>query len=222
MLPFTGSELSERTGTACHCGTLSRTELDVVYECTERNIRERKSVADFRRHTCAGLYDLSYFQSVRSDNVSLFAIFIFHECNTRTSVRIVLDSHYFRLAVVLVTTEIDDTVHPLVAAADITDGHLTLVVASACLLDRFKQRFIRGLAGNVVKSTDYLVPLSRGYRFEFSYCHCVYLLDVSVKINLVLTSKSDVCLLVVIHATPEHTGLGITGFPLSVIVGSID
>ena len=221
MFPFTGSELSECSCTSCHCGTLSRTELDVVDQCTERNIRERKSVADLRCHTCAGLDDLSYFQSVWSDDISLFAIFIFYESDARASVWIVLDSHHFCLAVVIVTTEVDDTVHPLVTASDITDGHLTLVVTAAGLLDRLEQRFIRSLAGNVVKSTDYLIPLTRGYRFEFSYCHCVYLLDVSIKIYLVLTSKSDICLLVVIHATPENTGLGITGFPLSVIVGSV-
>ncbi len=221
MFPFAGCELRECSCAACHSRTLPRTELDVVDQCTERNIRERKSVADFRSDACAGLYDLSYFQSVRSDDISLFTIFVFHERYTRTSVRIVLDCQNFCLAVVLVTTEVNDTVHPLVATTDITDGHLTLVVASACLLDRLEQRFIRGLAGNVVKSTDYLVPLTRGYRFEFSYCHCVYLLDVSVKINLVFTCKSDICLLEVVRATPEDTGLGITGFSLTVIVGSV-
>ena len=50
---------------------------------------------------------------------------------------------------------------------------------------------------------------------------CVPPLDISVEIDLVLTSKSDVCLLVVICTTAEDSALGVAALPLSVIIGCI-
>ena len=223
MFSFTCSELRISSGTTCHSGTLARMELDVVDKSTERNFRERKSVPHLRSNACSGSDDLSYFQSVWRNDVSLFAIFIFYQCDTCAAVRIVLYSEHLCLAVVLVTQEIDDTVHSLMAATDVTHCHFTLIVTTACLLERGKQRFVRGLAGNVIECADYLVSLTGSYRFEFSYCHFLFpLLNISVEIYLVITGKSHISFLKVIHAASQNTGFGKAGLFLSVVVQRID
>ena len=53
MLALAGCKLSKSTGRTCHSGTLTRTELDVVNDGTNRNLTERKSVADLRSDTAS-------------------------------------------------------------------------------------------------------------------------------------------------------------------------
>ena len=172
MVALTCGELCISTCRTCHCTALSRTQLDVVYECTYRNFPKRKSVADLRSDARAGFENLTYLQSVRSDDVSLLPVLVLNERDTCAAVRVILYCQYCCFAIVLCTVEIDDTVHSLVSATDVTHGHLTGVVASARFLERLKQCLVRLLGGNVVKSADNHSPGSRSYRFEFSCCHC--------------------------------------------------
>ena len=47
-------------------------------------------------------------------------------------------------------------------------------------------------------------------------------LNISIEVDLIVTSKGDVSLLEMVHASTEKSGLGVTGLSLSVIVGGID
>jgi hypothetical protein len=56
------------------------------------------------------------------------------ECNARGAVRVVLDVSYNRRnAILVVTTEVDQTVLTLVSATDVTRGDTALVVAATRL-----------------------------------------------------------------------------------------
>jgi hypothetical protein len=106
---------------------------------TDRNLIEREAVADLGSDTATGLDLLAYLKALRSDDIPLLSIGILNKSDTSAAVRIVLDGKNLCRLVVFVTKEIDDTVHLLVSATDITHGHLTSVVASASPLKRLKQ-----------------------------------------------------------------------------------
>ena len=106
---------------------------------TYRNFTQREAVADLRSDAAAGSDYLTNLESLRGDDISLLAILILYKGDTCAAVRIVLDGENGCRAGILVTTEVDDTVHSLVTATDVTYGHLTGVVASACALERLQQ-----------------------------------------------------------------------------------
>ncbi len=171
VVAFTGGQLSERTGGTCHGGTLTGTELDVVDERTNRNFRERERVAQLRSDTATGSDNLTDLDAGRGDDVLLDAIFILDQGDAGAAVRIVLDGQNLGGAVVLRAEEVNDTVHFLVTATDITHGHLTRVITAAGPLKRLKKGLVRLLAGDLVKSADRHVPRTRGSGFEFTNCH---------------------------------------------------
>ena len=67
----------------------------------------------------------------RREDVALLAVDVVEQREPRRAVRIVLDRRHPRRHVVLVATEIDDTIAPLVAAAAMARGDATAVVAAA-------------------------------------------------------------------------------------------
>ena len=139
VVAFAGCELGAGAGAACHCGTLAGTELDVVHEGTDGDFTQRQAVADLGSDTAAGGHDLADLDSVGSDDITLLAILILDQGDAGAAVRIILDGHNGCGALVFVAEEVDDAVHPLVAAADVTYGHLTGVVAAAGALKGFEQ-----------------------------------------------------------------------------------
>ena len=144
-----------------------------MYKSTHRDLCERQAVAHVGSDARTGLDNLTDLQSIGGDDVLLHTVFIFYESDTGAAVGIVLNGLYGSLHIVLVAEEIDHTVHPLVSATTVANGHLTGVVPSTCALERFKQRFVGLLGGNFVKSADSLVPLTGSRRLEFSDCHCL-------------------------------------------------
>ena len=132
-------ELCAGTGAACHCGTLAGTELDIVYKGTDGNFTQREAVADLGSDTAAGGDNLTYLDTVGSDDITLLAILILYEGDAGAAVGVVLDGENGCSAFVLVAEEVDDTVHLLVAAAKVADGHLAGVVAATRALEGLKQ-----------------------------------------------------------------------------------
>ena len=171
VVTFTRGELGVSTRGTGHCRTLSRAELDGVYVGSNWNFAERKSVAYLRSDAGAGLYDLADLDALRGDDIPFLAVRILYQSDAGAAVRIILDSLYGSLDIVLVAQEIVDTVHSLVTAADIAHCHLAGVVASAGSLERNEKRFLRLFGGNLVKSADGHLPCTRSTRFEFSDCH---------------------------------------------------
>ena len=110
-----------------------------MHEGTDRNFSERQAVADLRSDAAAGSNHLTDLESVRSDDVSLLSVFVLHEGDAGAAVRIILDGLNGRGALVLGAAEVDDAVHTLVTATEVTHGHLTGVVASARALEGLQQ-----------------------------------------------------------------------------------
>ena len=223
VVAFAGSELCGSTGGAGHRSTLTRAELDVVNEGTYRNFGEREAVTDLRSDSASRSDNLADLDAVRSDDVLLDSVFVLYESDACAAVRIILDGLDRCGALVLGTEEVDDAVHPLVTATDVTHCHLAGVVAAASALKRFQKGLVRLLGSDLSKCADDLVTLTGSYRFEFSYCHFLsLLLYVGIEINLIFTCKRDISLLEVIHTAGEKACLGVAALPLSVIVDCID
>ena len=139
MASLTGGKLCERTGAACHGGTLAGTEFDIVNESTDRNFREGKGVADFGSDAAAGSDNLIYLETLGSDDVAIFAVFVLNESDAGGTVRIVLDGADRSGAFVLVAEEVDNAVHLLVTTADITHGELAGIVTAAGSVQRLEK-----------------------------------------------------------------------------------
>jgi hypothetical protein len=174
VVAFAGSELCRCTGGAGHCGALTGTELDVVNEGTYRNLGEREAVADLGSYAAARSDNLTNLDAVRSDDVFLDSVLVLDESDACAAVRIILDGLYRCGAFVLGTEEVDDAVHSLVTATDVTHCHLAGVVAAASALEGFEKSLVRLLGSDLSECADDLVPLTGSYRFEFSYCHNSY------------------------------------------------
>ncbi len=168
---FTGGQLGERAGAACHRAAVARAEFDVVHEGTERNLCQRQCISDFRSDSGAGCDDLAHFESVGSNDITLLTVAIDDQRNAGTAVRVVLDGLDGSGVVVFVAQEVDDAVHFLVTATEVAHRHLALVVAAAGSAERTEEALFRGRAGDLVECADRLIAGTGGNRFELTNCH---------------------------------------------------
>ena len=98
------------------------------------DVLQRQVVAWLDVGVCALLDAVTLLQLVWADDVTLLAIGVVQECNARGAVRVVLDVSYnCRNAILVVTTEVDNTVLTLVSSTDVASGYTALVVATARL-----------------------------------------------------------------------------------------
>ena len=132
----------------------------------ERNVGKEEGVADFRSCVLAGFDLLSYLDAVGGDDVPLLAVGIEYQRNPRGAVGVVFNGLYCGWDAVLGTPEVHDAVFLLVAAADVADGHLAGVVASARLCITKGERLFGLACSDFAESAQYLSSLSRSCRFE--------------------------------------------------------
>src|SRR5215203_4045005 len=88
------------------------------------------------------------------NDVTLLAVGVFNECNTRRTIGIVFDFPDCCLHLVLVALEIDDAVLLLVTATDATHGDVSMIVATTALLERLDERLLRRRARDLDKVRD--------------------------------------------------------------------
>ena len=81
-------------------------------------------------------------------DVALLAVNVVQQSDTSGAVRVVLDGSDLCRHAVLVALEVDDAVTTLHAAALMTDGDVTVVVATRLLVQRRKQGLFRLVAGD--------------------------------------------------------------------------
>ena len=112
---------------------LAGLQLDVVYDGTDGNGGEREAVARLDVRFRAAHDRVSHVQTDGREDVPLFAVRILQERDVRAAVRVVLDARNFGGDAVLIAFEIDDAVFPAVAAADVANRDLALVVSAAAL-----------------------------------------------------------------------------------------
>ena len=81
-------------------------------------------------------------------DVALLAVNVVQQSDTSGAVRVVLNGSDLCRHAVLVALEVDDAVTTLHAAALVTDGDVTVVVATRLLVQRRKQGLFRLVAGD--------------------------------------------------------------------------
>src|SRR5438445_397613 len=81
----------------------------------------------------------------RVQDVALLAVGVRQQRDARRAVRVVFNRRDLRRNIPLVALEVDDAVHPLVAAAAPPRRELAAVVAAAGALERLDERLVRFL-----------------------------------------------------------------------------
>src|SRR6478752_4468353 len=118
---FLGNKLDGCAGGAAHLGAATRTQFDCVDYGTDRDVAQRKVVAGLDVSVGAGLYEVALGQLVRGDDVTLGAINVVQEGDPSRAVRVVLDFGNAGVdAVLVVATEVDQTVLALVSTTLVT------------------------------------------------------------------------------------------------------
>ena len=171
VVAFLGDQLHGRSGAARDLPALARPELDVVQQRAERNVLQRQRVARQDVDRLAGDDRVAHLQAVRLQDVALLAVRVGQQRNARRAVRVVLDRRDLRRNVALVALEVDDAVHPLVAAAAPPGRELARVVAAARAVQRLDQRLVRLLRRDLVEHRDGLEPRAGRRRVVFANSH---------------------------------------------------
>ena len=130
LVAFFCHQLSHDTGCTSKLCALAWVKLNVVDEGTNRNVCQRQCVTGLDVCFCAGFDHVANLQSVRSDDVSLLAVFVLYQCDVSRTVRVVLEGEYGCRHVDLVTFEIYDAVFSSVAAATVANSDSTVAVTS--------------------------------------------------------------------------------------------
>ena len=164
---------------AVSCGSrelraLTRLKLDIVDDGTNRNVRDRKRVADYDIGIRSGYDLLSYNQFVRRDDVSLFAVRVNDQRDVCASVRVVFDGSYGSRNTVLRSLEVDDSIFRSGTAALMSYGNLTSVVSSCVFLKSYSQGFFRRAGCDFFKCRNCHTSQTRSCRIIFSNSHCSF------------------------------------------------
>src|ERR1017187_5907756 len=164
IVAFLRHQVDLCAGRTRHLRAFARTQLDVVHDRSQRNVLQRKRIADQNVGFGSAHDLLSDLQANRLDDVALLAIRVVNQRDARAAVRIVLNGRDSGRDAVLVTLEVDQAKVLLVASALVADGHAARRVPSAgARLDR-EQRLMRLVRGQVVVHQLGLEAKCRGNR----------------------------------------------------------
>src|SRR5262245_27927009 len=117
VFAFFRHELHGRSGTACDLSTLADLQLHVVDLGAERNILQRQRVTGQDVDVRPGDNRVADLQAEWLQDVPLLAVRVGGKRDPSRAVRVVFDRRPLGRNVPLVALEIDDAVHPFVAAA---------------------------------------------------------------------------------------------------------
>ena len=128
---ITAYELGVGTGSTSDLAALAWLHFDVVNDRTDRHAREWHSVPRLDVGLGRSNHLVANSNTLRSKDVSLFAIFVLDQCDECGPVRVIFDPCDNRGHVQLVALEIDDTVKALCPTACATHCDPSGVVPSA-------------------------------------------------------------------------------------------
>jgi len=139
---------------------------------TDGDVAQRQVVARLDVGVSAGLNRVTLLQLVGRDDVALLAVRVVQERNARRAVGVVLDvSNGGGHAVLVVTTEVDQTVGALVSTTLVTGGDATGVVASTLLGERAHERLLRRRTSHLDEVGDRRATTARGRRLVLANSH---------------------------------------------------
>ena len=171
VIAFLCHELCRNTGAADKLGSFADLEFNVMNGRTNRNVLQRKRIAnlDVRFRTRNDL--IADVQSVRCKNITLLTINIVEERNAGAAVRIVFNRSDTSRNPVLVAFEIDNAIKALMSAALMANGQTALLIAAAFFGQAFRQGFLRLACRNFIERSDGHETAACRIWFKTLYCH---------------------------------------------------
>src|ERR1035437_2505566 len=121
---------------------LARDQLDVVDRGAERDVGQRKRIAETSLGLDAGDDHVANLETVGQEHVALLAVLVVEQADTGRPVGVVLDRGQLRRDIELVPLEVQDSVVLLLTAATMTNGELALVIAAGAALLWLKKRLV--------------------------------------------------------------------------------
>jgi hypothetical protein len=161
VVAFLRHHLSGCASSADHLATLRWLEFNVVNKSTKWDILEHQAVTWKDVSTFAGANDHAISQTLWSQDVGLYAIFVLQKSNAAGSVWIVFDTNNRCVLTILDSLEINDAVASLVTTRLIEGGSATVVVDTTGLWERSKKALFGFLLGDLLVIGDDHVPSAR-------------------------------------------------------------
>ena len=157
-------------------------QLDVVDDGTDGDVLEGQAVAGLDVGRLAADDHVAHLQAIGSNDVALDAIGVLDQSDECAAVRIVLESLDGSGHIGLLTLEVDDTILGAVAAALMTDGDTTGVVAAAVLLHGLQQAALGSDLGQDAVIRDGHAAAARSSGAILFDSHCAILLCLSYEL----------------------------------------
>ncbi len=172
QLAFLGHQLSGGAGRTDQLSTVAGLELHIVDHGTDGNVGDGQAVAGLDVRVGGSQNHVASLQAVRSQDVGQGAVLIADQSDISGAVGIVLDALHGGGHLGLQTLEVDHTILPLVAAAVMTDGDVTIAVATGMLLQGLNQATLRFcLLVHAVEAGNSHVAAGGGVRLKSLNCH---------------------------------------------------
>src|SRR5699024_257736 len=169
---FLGDQLHGGAGAAGDLRAAAGAELDRVHDGAQRDVAQRQVVAGLDVRPGTVLDPVALTQLGRREDVPLLAVQVVQQRDAGGAVGVVLDvSDLGAHAVLVVTTEVDHAVGPLVAAAPVTGRDATVVVATAGLGQRTDQRLLRRGPGDLDEVGATRAATTGRGRLALTNCH---------------------------------------------------
>ncbi|GBH07227.1 hypothetical protein KPSA1_00577 [Pseudomonas syringae pv. actinidiae] len=169
---FTSDQLCRSTSRTSDLCAFTWLQFDAVYGATNWNVTQLKSVArlDWCQSTCNQLVASTH--AFRGNDVAALAVCVKQQSNVSSTVWIVFNTlDGGSDAILVVATEIDQTIMLLMATTDMTGSNTAIVVTTTSLRFFLEQRCVRSAFMQLL--VDHLdhKTAARGSRFAFNDCH---------------------------------------------------
>src|SRR5688500_6976597 len=151
--------------------TLARLHLDAMHRRADRDVAQRKRVADLDRRITTGHQLIADLRTLRRDDVATFTVHETQQRDVRSAVGIVLDALDAAGDAFLVALEVDDPVMLLRAAALVARRDATVVVAATGLRLLLGQRRVRRALVQARRDHAHDCTAAGGSWFDSNQCH---------------------------------------------------
>src|SRR5258706_4531459 len=158
------------------------------------DVQQREGVADAQWRFFPALDRVAYFEPKRRQDVALLAVLVMDEGDAGAAVGVVLDGRDLAGNAVLVALEVDLSVELAVAAALVACGDAALVVAAGVGGQRFDERLLGFVGGDLVESGDGHESASGAGWLELSNRHSSVLNAPEEPFDLLTLAERDDCL----------------------------
>src|SRR6185437_4811115 len=179
---FLGQQLDAGTGGPRDLRAATRPHLDRVYHGASRDRPQRERVAGLDVGPRAVLHPVALLQALRGQDVALLAVHVVEQRDAGGAVRVVLDVRDLRRdAVLVVPTEVDQTVGTLVSAALVPGGDPPVDVTATLAVQRADQRLLRLAPGDLGEVGAAGAAPAWGGRLVLTDCHQLLLTNRSAE-----------------------------------------